>query len=649
MPVTTVRGGRQIADGTIPYVDIQNVTASRLLGNPTGSAATMSEISLSTGLEFNGSTLRTTANLRSLDALSYSSASFVKMTAAGTFALDTNSYITTSQTYYIGTTQNALNRSSGSQTLTGVSIDGNAATVTGFKNIGNIAVQAVTGSNQTCTTAQFLTWYQTNYSFKSYYYTVAKCTWDYAGNNDISDTSIGSCDMAGSVIETFSDGTYYTIRITRPTTGTGGFVTLVYNDQGSSYSPGWRTDWNSTNLTNLNQLTNGPGYTANTGTVTSVSGTGTVSGLTLTGTVTGSGSLTLGGTLSLTSGNVTTALGYTPYNATNPSGYITGVAWNDVTSKPSNIFYYEGWVNSPGYDANTIAENRSGFTYANNAPYNGPMVHFAASGYGLQLNGTYSGGGSLLGYRTRNGDTGSWNAWNSILHSGNYNSYSPTLTGGGASGSWGINITGTAAGETLSTVTGRGNTTTSIIGVTSESAGHDPYGKISVTRGTDSNFSYYGMTRSGSIGWSIGINTSNAFIIGTGASSAGVISTTQYSFSNGGTFTASGDVIAYGSPSDLRYKTIKDQIPDALQKIQKLNGYRFDWIKQSDVLELKEDIGVIAQEVAAVFPELARTNADGYMSVRYQGLTAVLIEAVKEQQKQIEDLQKQIKYLVENR
>jgi hypothetical protein len=69
--------------------------------------------------------------------------------------------------------------------------------------------------------------------------------------------------------------------------------------------------------------TNPSGYTSNTGTVTSVSGTGTVSGLTLTGTVTTSGNLTLGGTLTLTSGNVTTALGFTPYNATNPNNYIT--------------------------------------------------------------------------------------------------------------------------------------------------------------------------------------------------------------------------------------------------------------------------------------------------------------------------------------
>lgn len=86
------------------------------------------------------------------------------------------------------------------------------------------------------------------------------------------------------------------------------------------------------------------------GSVTSVSGTGTVSGLTLSGTVTSTGNLTLGGTLSLTSGNVTTALGYTPYNSSNPSGYITSsgsisgsagsVPWSGVTSKPTTISGY---------------------------------------------------------------------------------------------------------------------------------------------------------------------------------------------------------------------------------------------------------------------------------------------------------------------
>lgn len=59
--------------------------------------------------------------------------------------------------------------------------------------------------------------------------------------------------------------------------------------------------------------TNPSGYTTNTGTVTSVATSGTVSGLTLTGgTITGTGTITLGGTLSLTSTDVTTALGFTP-------------------------------------------------------------------------------------------------------------------------------------------------------------------------------------------------------------------------------------------------------------------------------------------------------------------------------------------------
>jgi hypothetical protein len=67
---------------------------------------------------------------------------------------------------------------------------------------------------------------------------------------------------------------------------------------------------------------NPSGYTTNAGTVTSVSGTGTVSGLTLTGTVTSSGSLTLGGTIALASGDVTTALGFMPVSPSSLSNYL---------------------------------------------------------------------------------------------------------------------------------------------------------------------------------------------------------------------------------------------------------------------------------------------------------------------------------------
>lgn len=116
----------------------------------------------------------------------------------------------------------------------------------------------------------------------------------------------------------------------------------------------------------------------------------------------------------------------------------------------------------------------------------------------------------------------------------------------------------------------------------------------------------------------------------------------RMTLANSGTLTCAGDVIAYGSPSDARLKTIKEKVPNALESILKLNGYRFDWKEVNSLRNYKEDIGVIAQEVASVLPELARTNEDGYMSVRHQGLTAVLIEAIKEQQKQIDELKKQL-------
>jgi hypothetical protein len=120
-----------------------------------------------------------------------------------------------------------------------------------------------------------------------------------------------------------------------------------------------------------------------------------------------------------------------------------------------------------------------------------------------------------------------------------------------------------------------------------------------------------------------------------------------------GTLTVAGDVIAYGTPSDARLKDIKEKVPNALESVLKLNGYKFDWKEREQdiygddktILHIKEDIGVIAQEVEILFPELARTNEDGYMSVRYQGLTAVLIEAMKEQQTQIESQKSEIEEL----
>ena len=86
----------------------------------------------------------------------------------------------------------------------------------------------------------------------------------------------------------------------------------------------------------------------------------------------------------------------------------------------SSYFQYDIFTE----DANTMPSNRSGFTYALNAPATGPIAYFDASGYGFQINAPYTGGTNIY-YRTKNGDTGTWNAWYALLNSSNYNSYSP--------------------------------------------------------------------------------------------------------------------------------------------------------------------------------------------------------------------------------
>ena len=93
---------------------------------------------------------------------------------------------------------------------------------------------------------------------------------------------------------------------------------------------------------------------------------------------------------------------------------------------------------------------------------------------------------------------------------------------------------------------------------------------------------------------------------------------------------------AYYYSSDRRLKENITKIESPLEKIQKLNGYTFDWKKDG-----RKDIGVIAQEVEKVFPALVATNKEtGFKSVEYGNLVAPLIEAVKELATKIEDIVK---------
>jgi hypothetical protein len=95
-------------------------------------------------------------------------------------------------------------------------------------------------------------------------------------------------------------------------------------------------------------------------------------------------------------------------NSAGSAASASSVPWSGVTSKPSYLMYYQGFT----LDANTMDTNSTGFTYSINAPYTGPIARFSANGgYDLWLNAPYGGDGYGLAFRTRNGDTGTFNSW----------------------------------------------------------------------------------------------------------------------------------------------------------------------------------------------------------------------------------------------
>ena len=112
-------------------------------------------------------------------------------------------------------------------------------------------------------------------------------------------------------------------------------------------------------------------------------------------------------------------------------------------------------------------------------------------------------------------------------------------------------------------------------------------------------------------------------------------STPSYRLDVNGTFRATGDVIAF---SDERVKENIKTIDNSLEKVNKLRGVQFNKIGEDT-----KSIGVIAQEVEKILPEVVRTDDEGMKSVAYGNVVGILIEAVKELTKEVEELKKQIK------
>jgi len=106
----------------------------------------------------------------------------------------------------------------------------------------------------------------------------------------------------------------------------------------------------------------------------------------------------------------------------------------------------------------------------------------------------------------------------------------------------------------------------------------------------------------------------------------------SYALDISGSILATGNITAY---SDITLKKNIEVIPNALDKVSQIRGVTFDRI---DLEDEPRQSGVIAQEIEKVLPEVVRTTQDGTKTVAYGNMVGLLIEAIKEQQKQIDDL-----------
>ena len=97
--------------------------------------------------------------------------------------------------------------------------------------------------------------------------------------------------------------------------------------------------------------------------------------------------------------------------------------------------------------------------------------------------------------------------------------------------------------------------------------------------------------------------------------------------------------------SDARLKKDIQPLQSALENIETISGYQYHWKEEGR--DSAQQIGLLAQEVQKIYPQLVKEDSNGTLSVNYSGMVPVLLEAIKEQQKQIDEMKKAIQLLQE--
>jgi hypothetical protein len=352
-------------------------------------------------------------------------------------------------------------------------------------------------------------------------------------------------------------------------------------------------------------------------------------------------------------------LNYNGYAPTLTGGNASGT-WSISITGGATYLNSSNYINQRGSQGNWNQDFYN--TPAGNLSYGGDVNANTSSNPGgtwwMEQNFRHTNGSNYWGTQiawgwednanrlaTRNISNGNFGGWVYYLNSSNYNSYSPTLTGGNASGTWYISlIYGYLQPYGVGGNSGQGAQYYSQYQVSGPWNGSAIYGyahpKLIIAFHTGimiGGYYGYGGTRF--------YNNSPEYgsVIG--------------SFGEGDqNFRAYNDIIAYAS--DRRLKDNIVPITDAMRKVNSITGVTFDWkpmVKDLGFTPNKwHDAGVIAQEINAVLPEAVEiapfdwdfTAENGtqsksgkmYLTVKYEKIVPLLIEAIKEQQIQINTL-----------
>ena len=420
--------------------------------------------------------------------------------------------------------------------------------------------------------------------------------------------------------------------------------------------------------------------------------------------------------------------------------YVTGLGFANATNGAAingyNTTTYNGYTGAGAIQTPATTTTWAGYPIGYSA-----MISNSASGtpinnygYFYKISNRDQGGGwggfwmNFDGSNAYYGSTttsGSYATWKNLLDSSNYNSYAPTLTGSGASGTWGINVTGSALsitgtyGGSLTSsqvTTGLGYTpynstnpsgyitssalssyaalsgaifTGSINSGSSVSAANTNSsaivtGSSFAVGGSGGNYLAFGQSTGtytqwiqsgyngvaanryainlnplgGNVGVNMGTNTDPSYNLDVNgkarvSSSLGVGSAAPQSTI--GQIVASDNIIAYFS--DARLKENIAPIPDALAKINTLSGVTYnsnDLAESYGYTDRSQQVGVLAQEVKVVMPQVIKpapfdTDGEGnsisgqnYMTVQYEKLVPLLIEAIKELTAKVNDLESKL-------